>query len=137
MSAHAHLTVAHGIGRVAIGGLCLIAPQVLERRWLGAQHDHTSLLMQGIGARDVGIGTGLAAAASDPAAVRPWLLAGIVSDAVDMTATLVRRHRLPRRGVVALSTMALPSIAWQAWLLLRVAQPPAEAPGPLRPSPVP
>lgn len=49
----------------------------------GATPDAQAFL-RGMGGREVGVGLGLLAAERDRASVRPWLIAGVLSDAGDM-----------------------------------------------------
>jgi hypothetical protein len=116
MSTREALATVHGGGRVALGALCVIAPGTITRTWLGTTSGSTALLTRAIGGRDVGIGAGLALNASDPAVARGWLLAGMVSDGVDLASTLARRSALPPSGVAAMALTVTVSLLWQGWL---------------------
>jgi hypothetical protein len=89
--------------RVAYGVGLLVAPAGLSRRWLGAAADMgpTQIPLQGLGAREVVMHTGIAIAAARGTALRPWLLGSIAGDLTDVAATLAQRSELPQGAALA------------------------------------
>src|SRR4051794_31097062 len=110
----------HGLGRVAFGLGLLLAPERLAGPWLGSQarSPGAKVALAGLGARDLGIGLGAAWAAGAGTEVRPWILAGVLADAADCTATIRHRRSLPALGVVGVGALAAGSAAFGAWLAL-------------------
>ena len=72
-----------------------------------------------LGIRDAAIGLGVLAH-SDPERLRPWLIAGLASDIVDLAATLEARDELPSLGRNAVPFIAGGSALLGAWLLTRL-----------------
>lgn len=83
--------------RVALGVWLTCAPRTPARLWFGGDElpASTEVLIRSVGARDIGLGLGLA---TDPTPASPWLTAGILADAVDTGAALLVRGRVPRRN---------------------------------------
>jgi hypothetical protein len=97
------------IGRMVFGGSLLVAPQLIGGVWLGrdGKRDTVKVLSRAFGARDAAMGAGtLAAMSGGSAALRPWLIGGLVSDGVDLLATLAARDILPRRATPLLCALA-------------------------------
>lgn len=94
------------LSRIAIGMALLLAPARAGERWIGpTAHDPaTKMMIRGLGIRDAALGAGTYQALANGDSVRPWLQAGIASDAVDAAAAL-----LGFRHIGALR--ALPTIA--------------------------
>jgi hypothetical protein len=90
-----------GMGRIGAGSLLLAKPDAAYS-WIGSEADGrgAQVLTRALGIRDLVIGVGITVAAGDTKAVRPWLLAGIASDAVDFAATLAGPSA-PGRKLVA------------------------------------
>jgi hypothetical protein len=67
-----------GLSRVALGLWMSLTPHKPSTLWFGSPQDaaSTSALVRSVGARDVGLGLGLAL---DPKPCPPWLLAGVSS----------------------------------------------------------
>jgi hypothetical protein len=88
-------------GRVALGVTALAWPSVPARPWVGAAADDVAAQVFGraLGARDLALGLGALAALQDPASgagpVRAWV-AGALSDALDVVASLASWRELPR-----------------------------------------
>jgi hypothetical protein len=78
-------------GRIAIGIAMLFAPRRATRGWLGDRDigAGVSLLSRAFGAREVALGAGTLQALASGGPVRPWVMAGIVSDGLDATASLL------------------------------------------------
>ena len=116
---------AHAAGRLFFGALLVGAPEVVGVPWLGrdARRRSAHVYSAALGARDAALGAGVIAATTAGAGARPWLLAGIASDAVDLVATWRNRAALPRLGVLGTIAFAAPSVALGAWLQGRVDQP--------------
>ena len=103
--------VAVGFAVLRIGyavGL-LATPGRVARPWVGADAESAggAVALRGLGARDLALSVGVAAAAWSGGDARPWLAACAASDAADLTATLVApASALPSKakpGAVALA----------------------------------
>ena len=97
-------------GRAAIGVLAIADPTRALEPWIGvdASRGSARLLSRALGARDLVIAAGTLRTAGDADALRPWLAAGVLADAVDFTATAVADD-IPFRGrafVMALAGFA-------------------------------
>lgn len=106
------LARALGVGRVALGAVAMVLPQLPLRPWVGeAAGDRAArLLARALGGRDIALGLGVLLALSHDAPVRGWVEAGGVADAGDVAVTLAHLRSLPRRGrwlVVAAATGGL------------------------------
>lgn len=115
---------AQAAGRVVIGAVLIAAPELVGVPWLGrdARRSASHVYSAALGVRDAALGAGVIAATGAGAGARPWLLAGMASDAVDLVATWRNRHALPALGVAATVTLAGASVAVGAWLQGRVDQ---------------
>jgi hypothetical protein len=89
-----------GLGRIGAGTLLLAKPDAAYS-WIGSEADGrgAQVLTRALGIRDLVLGVGITLGAGDTKSVRPWLLAGIASDAVDFAATLTGPSA-PGRGIV-------------------------------------
>ena len=92
-------------GRVALGLTALAWPAVPARPWVGgAAADNLAARVFGraLGARDVALGLGALTAlrrqAAEPGPACAWVIAGAMSDAFDVVATLSSWRELPRTG---------------------------------------
>src|SRR5215207_9592259 len=76
------------LSRIGIGIALLLAPARAGERWIGpTAHDPAAKMMiRGVGIRDVALGAGTYQALANGDSVRPWLQAGVASDAVDAVA---------------------------------------------------
>jgi hypothetical protein len=96
-----------GLGRVAVGAGLFAVPSLAAATWVGrdAQTAGVRTFSRGFGARDAGLGIGLLAALEDKddAAVRRFLLLGVLADGGDLAGTLANWRRLPpfRRTMIA------------------------------------
>lgn len=86
------------IGRIAIGVGLITAPGLWAPVWVGrdGMSGAARLFSRAVGARDIAIGASTLAAMSKGEAVRPWVIAAIVPDAVDAIATFIERDDVPR-----------------------------------------
>jgi hypothetical protein len=103
--------IAFAVGRIAFGAGLLAAPARVASGWLAAdaQRPGAQVAVRGLGARDIALAAGVAVAAREGAAVRPWLVACLACDVADIAATLAAGAALPRRarwGTVALAGAA-------------------------------
>jgi hypothetical protein len=98
------------MGRIAIGAVLMARPELVTGPWLGKDGRRPAVQMLGraFGARDAVLGAGTLAAmrGGGGAALRPWLLGGLAADAVDLTATHLARHDLPRHAAPLIYALA-------------------------------
>ena len=91
-------------GRVALGVAALARPSVPARPWVGEAAGGVAarVLGRALGARDLALGLGalgaLQGGAAERGSARAWVAAGALSDALDVTASLVSWRELPQRG---------------------------------------
>ena len=100
---------AIALGRVALGAALLVAPERIGRSWIGPAGTERSVevMARAVGARDVAIGVGGAAALlSGSDSARAWMLAAAAADLGDMVATLLARDVLPANGVAGVGVLA-------------------------------
>jgi hypothetical protein len=101
------LALAHARGRMLIGAAFVLAPGLAGRLWIGgdARRRSVKVLARAFGVRDLALGLGVVIALDRGAPVRGWIEGGVVSDTVDVSATLVAGDSIPanvRRGALAL-----------------------------------
>jgi len=80
------LVTTYALGRIAFGAATLVAPAATGRLLAGdggALPDAQAFL-RGMGGREIGVGLGLLSAQRTASPVRPWLVAGVLSDAGDL-----------------------------------------------------
>lgn len=92
------VATAVAAARVAIGVGALVAPELLLRPWAGSGERGERLLARAIGGRDLALGLGALLAMRHDSAVRGWVEAGGLADAVDAAVTAASWSSLPRRG---------------------------------------
>ncbi|PZS40709.1 MAG: hypothetical protein DLM62_01460 [Pseudonocardiales bacterium] len=90
-------------GRVAIGVVALVRPDLMARSWVGAAQAAGPagvVLGRAAGARDIALGVGvlLASCRRNGRGMVGWTVAGSFCDAVDVAATIASWRELPRRG---------------------------------------
>jgi hypothetical protein len=81
------LVTVYALGRLAFGAVAMLAPATTGRMLAGdggATADAQAFL-RGMGGREIGIGLGLLSEIRNGGSLRPWLIAGILSDSGDMT----------------------------------------------------
>jgi hypothetical protein len=102
--------IARGLafGRIAIGSGLLLAPKRTGRVWLGPVADQpaTATVVRSLGARDLGLGVGLAQALDTDNRPELWVLAAVAADASDVVGTILAWRDLPRMGRLLTATMA-------------------------------
>jgi hypothetical protein len=101
--------LAHARGRMLVGAAFVLAPGLAGRLWIGrdAARRPVTVLARAFGVRDLALGLGVVIALDRGAPVRGWIEGGVLSDAVDVAATLLAGDSIPadvRRGAVALGT---------------------------------
>ncbi len=101
------------LGRLAIGAALVAAPRSqVGSGWVGedAQRPTVSVMMRGLGARDMALALGTLGALRNGGALKPWLIGASLADATDLAATLGAGKAIPAQGrvaIVALAGMAL------------------------------
>ena len=108
MAQQRNLIYAFTAGRVAFGAALIAVPGTVGRSWLGqpAEHGAVHIALRGLGARDIALAAGAALATRRGSAARPWLALTVVSDLVDLGATLAAGDSVPdraRKGTIALA----------------------------------
>jgi hypothetical protein len=94
---------ALGAGRVTIGVVALVRPDLMARAWVGAVQaagPAGMVLGRAAGGRDIALGVGalLASFRRNSRGLLGWTVAGSFCDAVDMAATVASWRDLPPRG---------------------------------------
>lgn len=102
------LIYAFAAGRIAFGGALLALPSKVGSSWIGkdAEGAATQVAIRGLGVRDGALAAGSALAASRGRPLRPWLVAMLAGDLVDIASTLAAGQAVPasgRKGTVALA----------------------------------
>jgi hypothetical protein len=117
-------TIALGlaVGRAALGAGLLLAPERVNTPWVGTDGERPGarVLGRAVGARDIALGLGVAAALRQGASARPWLLAGLLADLADLGSTLAARGAMPRNGVIGVGALAGGSALVGGWLAQRL-----------------
>ncbi len=108
-------------GRVAVGAALFASPTVVTRHWVGETEGSrigTRVMAMGLGGRDMAIGAGvLAALNAGGDSARPWLIASVAADALDLVGTLRAAGELPTGAVLGTVAVAGGAAAAGAWLL--------------------
>ncbi|OWY62500.1 hypothetical protein B7486_58095 [cyanobacterium TDX16] len=86
-------------GRVAIGSALVVTPGLASGWWIGPEGKRgaTKAVTRAMGVRDALLGLGTIRALEQGDEVKPWILAGAVSDGVDAVATVLAWKQLPKR----------------------------------------
>jgi len=98
------------VGRAALGGALLVAPEEVARGWVGeelAARPGMQAIVRSLGVRDLVIGLIALHTAGNPDVGPRWQRTCAAVDLVDAGATFAAASDLPRRGVagtVALAT---------------------------------
>jgi hypothetical protein len=108
VSTNRKLAIAFGASRIAYAVALLAVPGRAAGPWLGraAENGGGRVAARALGVRDGAMGVGVVLAAVSGGPLRGLLLACAVSDAVDMTATLIDRESLPERSAPATVAVA-------------------------------
>jgi hypothetical protein len=101
------LALAHARGRMLVGAAFVLAPGIAGRLWIGpdAGRGSSKVLARAFGGRDLTLGLGVVIALDRGAPVRGWIEGGVLSDAIDVAASLLAGDSIPpdvRRGALAL-----------------------------------
>ena len=99
------------LGRMAVGVAGFVAPRTFGRLWIGrdAGSRHVAMVTRAFAARDFTLGLGTYLAVQKDAPVRGWLEAGLLSDSLDVLATL--RGPLPLLRKLSIAGAALVGVA--------------------------
>ena len=99
--------MVYAIGRLAFGVAALAAPATSGRILAGegAVVPDAQSFLRGMGGREIGLGLGIVGALRSGRSVRPWLIAGVLADASDLTGIAgAWRHMPPAKRWLAVST---------------------------------
>ena len=105
-------------GRLGIGLTMLAAPGRVNGPWVGpdAEAPGTAVLSRALAAREIGLGLGLLAALRAGRGARPWILAGVLADVVDLAATVRSKDDVPSFGLIGVGALASGSALIGAYL---------------------
>ena len=83
--------------RIAYGAALVLAPAATGSPWIGrdARRPASGVALRALGAREVALHAGAAAAALRGDGVRPWFLASVLGDLTDMVATAGASGHVP------------------------------------------
>jgi hypothetical protein len=101
------LNVGFGASRVAFGMFAGAFPEKIGRTWIGesAETPQSKVILRALSGRDFAIGAGtIEAALRDDADT--WLAVSALADIGDLTATLIARNDLERKGVMITAALA-------------------------------
>jgi len=103
--------MALAAGRVTIGIVALVRPDLMARAWVGAAQaagPAGRVLGRAAGGRDIALGAGalLASSRRNGRGLLSWTVAGSFCDAVDVAATVASWRDLPQRGRYAVAGAA-------------------------------
>jgi hypothetical protein len=90
----------YAVGRLAFGAVALLAPATTGRMLAGdgGAIPDAQAFLRGMGGREIGIGLGLLSEIRNGGSLRPWLIAGVLSDTGDMTGiTGAWQHMAPSK----------------------------------------
>jgi hypothetical protein len=110
-----YLAVALAQGRIAIGGVSLLAPGWTARTM--TTWDGPSVFVRMVGARDIGLGLGTLLALWRRAPARGWLEASALVDGLDVAACVLARDHIRSSvfpGAVGLATAGALLSTWLA-----------------------
>jgi hypothetical protein len=110
------LGVAFGVGRALVGAALLAVPERVTNTWVGVGDAPAQVLARCLGGRDLVIGAGTAATAAGRGDPTPWLLGGVLADAIDGAATVCAGERIPRNGRLGTTALAVSSAVFGIWL---------------------
>jgi hypothetical protein len=122
MPATRTIALTWSLGRAALGAAIAVAPATFTRGWIGADASRPAarLLGTSLGARDLALGLGAAAALRSGDDARTWIIGCALADAADLAATLYAREHIPRTGLIGVGALAGGSAALGAWLATAV-----------------
>jgi hypothetical protein len=122
-------------GRIAIGGVSLLAPGWTARTMTGSGGSGgvTSLYLRMVGARDIGLGLGTLIALGRSRPARGWLEASALVDGVDAAACLLARDHLRTSVLPGAVGLAAAGALLSAWVARRLDPAPPAAPAAPKP----
>ena len=99
------------LGRMAIGAAGFLAPRTFGRMWIGAEGGsrRVAMVTRAFAVRDFALGLGAYLSVQKDAPVRGWVEAGLLSDSLDVLATL--RGPLPLVRKLAMAGAAAVGVA--------------------------
>ncbi|MCU0271083.1 MAG: hypothetical protein MUF83_20905 [Acidimicrobiales bacterium] len=103
-------------GRVVVGTSLVVLPGTVGATWVGdsAHEPATKVFARALGVRDLALGLGALQALETGQPVRQWAVMGMVSDAVDLTASLLAIRRIGLRRALTVAVIAGSAIALAA-----------------------
>jgi hypothetical protein len=112
------LAVGLAVGRIAIGAMSLLAPELVGRAMTGPDGamGGAPLFARMVGARDLGLGLGVLLALDRGAPVRGWLEASAMVDGIDAGACLLARRHLRASVVPAAVGLATAGALVSGWV---------------------
>lgn len=119
MSTTRKMVIANFGVRVAYGAAMLAVTGRIGARWTGrpAPTASSDVPLRGIGGREVALHAAGTAALLRGAPLRPWLLASLGGDVIDITSSLIQRKQLPAGGLRAVLLTGGGSALWTIALL--------------------
>lgn len=89
--------IVYAVGRIAFGVAALALPAASGKLLAGegAAEPDAQAFLRGMGGREVGLGLGLLSAIRSGGPVRPWLVAGVLSDSGDLAGIAGAWRTLP------------------------------------------
>lgn len=95
-------------GRVAIGSALVVLPGPAGAGWIGpsAHEPATKVALRALGVRDAVLGIGALQAISQGTPVRPWVQAGVLSDVVDLAASVLAVRAIGLRRTLTVAVVA-------------------------------
>lgn len=120
MNATRKAAVAVAALRIVYGAALAAAPARTTKSWLGADAalPAGTVALRGMGAREIAVHAGMAAAALAGAPVRPWLVVSIAGDCADVASTFAAdSSRLPDKSAIKTLVVAGGSAAVSAAVL--------------------
>jgi hypothetical protein len=102
--------------RMAVGVTLLVAPARGGSLWIGpwSRDRAAKMVIRSAAARDLALGMGTYQALAEGSPVRPWVLAGVISDGVDAVATIAAIRQVGARRALPVIVAAAASAAYAA-----------------------
>ncbi len=109
-----------GYLRASVGAALIVAPRAIAQlQGDQAQSGSAVLLLRTIGVRDVVLGAGTVAAAhgADRDDARRWIIAGLLSDVLDIAAGAIASPQIGRTAAITAATVPTPFVLGDLWAL--------------------